>query len=194
MPLAFNSTTHGTIAFGFFNIDSDMLLLENRFFFATSFCNWLIDLGDNNDEELSAVWPVMTIDRQRDVGDLMGAIRGYRHTGFIGDTYLKYPFPKAPEDFKQRPQGDRVQAEFAGMISKYAREEELPLVASASKRSVSIGDVVFHLEDFHELIRYVLQGGYPRWLDEVKPQYVLAMKERLEASDSWLFAGIDWKV
>jgi hypothetical protein len=28
MPLAFESISHGTIAFGFFNIDSDMLLLE----------------------------------------------------------------------------------------------------------------------------------------------------------------------
>jgi len=28
MPLAFESLSHGTIAFGFFNIESDMLLLE----------------------------------------------------------------------------------------------------------------------------------------------------------------------
>ena len=32
MPLSFSSTTHGNIAFGFFNIESDMLLLENYFF------------------------------------------------------------------------------------------------------------------------------------------------------------------
>jgi hypothetical protein len=28
MPLAFESINHGTIAFGFFNIESDMLLLD----------------------------------------------------------------------------------------------------------------------------------------------------------------------
>jgi hypothetical protein len=33
MPLTFESISHGTIAFGFFNIDSDMLLLEKYFFF-----------------------------------------------------------------------------------------------------------------------------------------------------------------
>ena len=32
MPLAFESLSHGTIAFGFFNIDSDMLLLEKSAF------------------------------------------------------------------------------------------------------------------------------------------------------------------
>lgn len=38
MPLAFESLSHGAIAFGFFNIESDMLLLEHYFFFATDFC------------------------------------------------------------------------------------------------------------------------------------------------------------
>jgi hypothetical protein len=38
MPLAFESLNHGTIAFGFFNIDSDMLLLEKYF--------WLSQPGD----------------------------------------------------------------------------------------------------------------------------------------------------
>ena len=28
MPLAFESLSHGTIAFGFFNIESDLLLLD----------------------------------------------------------------------------------------------------------------------------------------------------------------------
>jgi len=38
MPLAFESISHGTIAFGFFNIDSDMLLLDRYFIFSTLFC------------------------------------------------------------------------------------------------------------------------------------------------------------
>jgi hypothetical protein len=36
MPLAFESLSHGTIAFGFFNIESDMLLLDRYFLFAES--------------------------------------------------------------------------------------------------------------------------------------------------------------
>ena len=34
MPLAFESLSHGTVPFGFFNIDSDTLLLDRYFFFA----------------------------------------------------------------------------------------------------------------------------------------------------------------
>lgn len=33
MPLSFESRSHGPVAFGFFNIESDMLLLERTFFF-----------------------------------------------------------------------------------------------------------------------------------------------------------------
>ena len=36
MPLAFKSLSHETIAFGFFNIESDMLILDRYFLFADS--------------------------------------------------------------------------------------------------------------------------------------------------------------
>ena len=39
MPLAFESLSHGTIAFGFFNIESDMLLMDQYFFFVDDFCS-----------------------------------------------------------------------------------------------------------------------------------------------------------
>jgi hypothetical protein len=42
MPLDFESLSHGTVAFGFFNIESDLLLLERSFFFASEFCE-LVD-------------------------------------------------------------------------------------------------------------------------------------------------------
>ena len=38
MPLAFESLNRGTIAFGFFNIDTDLLLLQQYFLFADDFC------------------------------------------------------------------------------------------------------------------------------------------------------------
>ena len=38
MPLTFESLSHGTIAFGFFNIESDLLLCDRYFLFADDFC------------------------------------------------------------------------------------------------------------------------------------------------------------
>ena len=37
MPLEFESISHGKIAFGFFNIETDMILLNHYFLFATGF-------------------------------------------------------------------------------------------------------------------------------------------------------------
>ena len=45
MPLAFESLSHGTVAFGFFNIESDMLLLDRYFFFAGDFCDCVTALA-----------------------------------------------------------------------------------------------------------------------------------------------------
>jgi len=194
MPLAFESTTHGTFAFGFFNIRSDMLLLENRFFFATDFCGLLVGLAGIGEDEQAAALDAWTIGRPEDVGDLMGAIRGRRFTGFIGDTYRRYPFPAAPEEFRQAPEGDETQAEFAAMIERYARRGPVPVTASRSEGRATLDGVEISLEVFHELVRYVWRGGYPRWRGEVRPPYVVGMKRVLERSASWLFAGIGWEV
>ncbi len=59
MPLAFESLSHGTIAFGFFNIDSDMLLLEQYFLFGSEFCQHVGDMAENFDEDqFESHWPV----------------------------------------------------------------------------------------------------------------------------------------
>ena len=50
MPLAFDSLNHGTIAFGFFNIEIDMLLLENLFFFADRFCGAVAELSRGREQ------------------------------------------------------------------------------------------------------------------------------------------------
>jgi len=193
MPLAFESTSHGTFAFGFFNIRSDMLLLDNRFFFATGFCALMTDLVGIAADAHEASMDGWIIDRPKDVGDLMGAIRGRRFTGFIGDTYRRYPFPAAPEDFRQAPEGDGTQAEFAAMIERYARRGPIPFEADSKADRVAIGGVEFTVAVFHDLLRYVWRGGYPRWRDEVRPAYVMEMKEILERSASRLFDGIDWE-
>ena len=50
MPLTFESLSHGTIAFGFFNIDSDMLLLEQHFLFGSEFCHHISEMAENVDD------------------------------------------------------------------------------------------------------------------------------------------------
>ena len=187
MPLAFESVSHGQVAFGFYNIESDMLLLERYFFFADDFCRLLSDMTDGDaDSGFDAAWPVYRIAKLKDIGDLQGAIHGTRHIGFIGETYRKYPFPPKPEDFKQNPQGFQTRAEFTEMVQKYSDKVNIHVVADHSTGHVTFGDYVFSRESFLELVRYVWRGGYPRWRNETRPDYVEALR-KLENSHHWLF-------
>ena len=190
MPLAFESVSHGQVAFGFFNIESDMLLLERYFFFADDFCQLLLDTaGADADSGFEASWPVYHIAKLKDIGDLQGAIHGTRHIGFIDETYRNYPFPKRPEDFKQNPLGFQIRTEFTEMVEKYADRLEILVSADVSTRQVAMGDYVFTRESFLELVRYVWRGGYPRWRDETRPDYVETIR-KLEESPNWLFEGL----
>ena len=47
---------------------------------------------------------------------------------------------------------------------------------------------------FHELINYVWRGGYPRWKDEIRPDYVVSMKKTLSNDPRGVFDGIHLKV
>lgn len=188
MPLAFESMNHGTIAFGFFNIDSDMLLLEQYFLFGSEFCQHISNMAENADEEqLKATWLVYTIEDRRQIGDLMGAIHGIRFSGFIGELYRRYPFPEEPEAFKQKPEGYLNQAVVREMISGYARQVPLPVEANHRTSEVDIGAYKFSRTTFQELITYVWQGGYPRWRDGIRPDYVLDMKTKIEGRRHGLF-------
>ena len=188
MPLAFESMNHGTIAFGFFNIDSDMLLLEQYFLFGSEFCQHISNMAENADEEqLKATWLVYTIEDRRQIGDLMGAIHGIRFSGFIGELYRRYPFPEEPEAFKQKPEGYLNQAVVREMISGYARQIPLPVEANHRTSEVDIGAYKFSRTTFQELITYVWQGGYPRWRDGIRPDYVLDMKTKIEGRRHGLF-------
>jgi len=185
MPLAFDSISHGAIAFGFFNVDSDMLLLDRYFFFATEFCSRIGEIAEYAGPlPCKTSWKVYTIPNPADIGDLMGAIHGIHFTGFIGEVYSRFPFPERPEDFKQKPQGSQTQAELIAIIEKYAQPVEIPVSIDREGGEVSIGMYRFTVPGFQELIRYVWQGGYPRWRDEIRPEYVLAMKEAVRLSSS----------
>lgn len=186
MPLAFESESHGTIAFGFFNIESDMLLLDRCFFFATDFCEavgkMLKDQGRATGE---FSFPAYVIENPASIGDLHGGIAGTHYSGFIGETYRKYPFPKDGMKFKQQTEGFKTRDEFSRMVLGFGSFSELVLNQKSNKELVSIGFYAFSQQSFSQLIEYVIQGGYPGWLDSTAPDYVVKMKEAVALSKGW---------
>ena len=190
MPLSFRSKSHGNIAFGFFNIESDMLLLENHFFFADDFCKWLSQMAKEDDAGLKKFrHPVYYIADPNDIGDLIGAIYGMRLTGFIGKLYTLFPFPDDPKAFKQDPKGYQTRKVVTAQIQGISKKREI-LIEFLKDGQVHIGRYVFDIRVFHELIRYVWQGGYPRWKDEIRPKYVVEMKECIQKSRNSFFQGM----
>ncbi len=178
MPLAFTSASHGRIAFGFFNIETDMLLLEQLFFFADQFCSCVVELVRPTETTKTAVqlagWRIAEPAR---IGNLHGAIGGVDFSGFIGATYEHWPFPSRPEDFKQSPTGHDNQSDTRKLIDRFGEPEVIPVVQPRSTDTVTIGEYAFSLPAFTELVAYVNRGGYPRWKDEQRPDYVVAMAE-----------------
>ena len=193
MPLAFESLSHGTIAFGFFNIESDMLLCDRYFIFADDFCTYMGDIADNAGEQLyRASWRVQVIEKAEDIGDLMGAIHGVRFSGFIGELYRHFPFPQQPEKFKQNPEGAQTQSLVAEMISKYAKVQEIAVAADPETMEIELGVYRFSHILFQELLKYVWRGGYPRWKNDNRPAYVLEMKDKVMRNGSGVFSGIEF--
>ncbi len=187
MPLSFQSENHGTIAFGFFNIESDMLLLENCFFFADDFCKWMIDLSSEEKIESKTVeGDVFQISDPHQIGDLMGAIHGIHFSGFIGEIYKQFPFPSAPEDFKQNPEGVNTREIVKTEIKPFAEKISLTIDFSEPD-TVIIGPCQFTRTVFHQLLNYVWEGGYPRWKESRPPAYVLEMKKQLQNSYNVFF-------
>ena len=183
MPLAFQSRSHGAIAFGFFNIEIDMLLLDRLFFLDRSFCNAVLAL-DGQDEASLEGW---RIDDSLRVGNLHGAIAGQDLSGFIGATYERFAFPADPAGFKQSPEGDANSAWAAEIIAGFGGAETIALCRDRRSDLVCVGEYEFDLPGFGELIRYVARGGYPRWRDERRPAHVRQMVRALVDSGSALW-------
>lgn len=191
MPLSFQTENSGDISFGFFNIESDMLLLENYFFFADRFCNWMAERAESSDaiENEDFEYKIKVIPGVEDIGDLMGAIHGIRFTGFIGDVYKKFPFPADPQVFKQNPLGNKTRQIVTSLIEKYAKDDRLA-VRFKPDGKVNIGPYQFDKKVFHELLRYIVQGGYPLWKNEAPPEYVLKMKSKIKMSRHPFFEDV----
>ncbi len=190
MPLSFQSENHGNIAFGFFNIESDMLLLENYFFFADDFCKWMIELSTEDKIETKTYQrDVFQISDSQQIGDLMGAIHGVHFSGFLGILYKRFPFPAAPEDFKQNPDGFNTQEIVKNEIKSFAEKTSLT-IDFKEDGNVFIGPYQFTRTVFHQLLNYVWEGGYPRWKDNSPPTYVLEMKKQLQNSYNSFFKDV----
>jgi hypothetical protein len=193
MPLTFESLSHGTIAFGFFNIESDMLLCDRYFLFADDFCANIVAMVENaGDQSYRAAWDIQTIESAEDIGDLMGAIHGVRFTGFIGELYRRFPFPRQPEDFKQNPDGFRTQSIVSETIAKFAQPRKIAIAIDNKKMEIDIGSYRFNRIQFHELLKYVWRGGYPRWKNDIRPDYVVQMKKKITQASCGLFSDIEF--
>ncbi len=183
MPLSFPSASHGNIAFGFFNIDTDMLLLENYFFFADCFCKGVSRYAASEETQpFTDTWHIHVIREPERIGDLMGAIHGVRYTGFIGAVYRLFPFPTDPEGFRQKPEGYKNRGIIEEMIRSYAKKEKIRFYVNPDQSKVGIGDFEFDTASFNELIRYVWRGGYPRWRNGERPGYVMDMMASIKDS------------
>lgn len=190
MPLAFHSLSHSTVTFGFFNIETDMLLLGNLFFFASDFCAVLGELCRGERDATMGGW---RIDETASIGNLHEAIAGEDLSGFIGATYERWPFPQSPEDFRQHPRGHENRPQVEEMVREFGAREEIPIARAAEPRAAepveaapshtfSIAEYRFDAAGLLALVAYVQRGGYPRWRGSVRPQYVLDMNEALKVS------------
>lgn len=190
MPLQFESISHGPIAFGFFNIETDMLLLNQYFFFANDFCDHIIQFSENDQETYEVSWEVYPFDRDAEIGNLMGAIRGIDPRGFLGEVYTLFPFPAKREAFKQKRDGFKNRDLIEKMIQKYAKRTTISFLVDQKNNKVLVGQYVFSKSAFQELIKYIWVGGFPRWKDGIRPEYVMAMKKKIEQSNHPLFDGL----
>ena len=191
MPLEFQSISHGPIAFGFFNIETDLLLLERYFLYASDFCRQISLMAKEDRHEGPLYhWEADCIQKAEDMGDLMGAIHGIRYLGFIGEVYRHFPFPEEPERFKQNPEGFQNRSLIQEIIQKYAQKASLSITPDEESKTLEIGEYIFSREEFHEILDYVWLGGYPRWKDGIRPNDVMHMKVDVEKSQNWLFQGI----
>jgi len=190
MPLSFQTVSHGEIPVGFFNIDTDMILINNYFVFASDFCKCITDWTKGKENFESEVEMYM-IDNLEKIGNLMGAIAGRVYNGFIGEVYKKFPFPEKREDFKQKPEGFKSRNDIEQIIQNFAEKRSIIIAISRTKTTISIGDYEFNTEQFHEVISYLWRGGMPKWKDENRPKYVEEMMKAVITSKHWLFKSKD---
>lgn len=193
MPLGFDSRSHGTLAFGFFHIETDMLLLQQLFFFASDFCAALVELARADAGRPHAgTLPGFVIDQARRVGDLRGALAGSAPHGFIGELYRLRPFPGPGPGFRQKTRGEASRLEVEEVIGRFGRATELPLRADPAEGIFALDEYLFDRQGLLELTEYVWRGGMPGWQDGRRPEYLMQTARELRQSGSPWFQGLPW--
>jgi hypothetical protein len=190
MPLEFESLSHGKIAFGFFNIETDMILLNQYFLSAEDFCQYIAEASQKNEPILKTSWEVYSFQNRGDIGNLMGAIHGSDYRGFIGEVYKLFPFPKHRDDFKQKSEGFKNRSLIKSIIQKYVSKVSIIFEIDQKSEQIAIGEYLFNKNSFHQLIQYVLMGGFPRWKDEIRPDYVFSMARTIAHPENLIFDSL----
>lgn len=191
MPLAFNSQSHGTVAFGFFHIETQLLLLQEIFFWAQDFCAMAQSLARAPKEQVfSDHMAGFGVRGRENLGDLHGAIGGHELGGFIGALYSKEPFPRSQDAFRQKTQGRLSAREVSQRALEYGSPEDIPVSADPQTSRFSIGGYGFNRAGLWELVTYVWRGGMPGWEGGKRPDYVLAMAQQLKEHASPWFEGL----
>lgn len=191
MPLGFNSLNHGVIAFGFFNIETDLLLMQNRVFWCRDFCALFTDLGATEAHKIfQARLPAWIIQNQEDLGDLHGSIAGRTHYGLIGELYRRWPFPSDPAGFRQKPAGAATKAEVLEILERFGQQAELEIRAEASQDLCDLGGISFNGDGTRALANYVWRGGMPGWQDGQRPDYLWEAAADWRGAVNPLLAGM----
>ena len=190
MPLEFESLSHGKIAFGFFNIETDMILLNQYFLSAEDFCQYIAEASQKNEPIFKTSWDAYSFQNRGDIGNLMGAIHGSDYRGFIGEVYKLFPFPKHRDDFKQKSEGFKNRSLIKSIIQKYVSKVSIIFEIDQKSEQIAIGEYLFNKNSFHQLIQYVLMGGFPRWKDEIRPDYVFSMARTIAHPENLIFDSL----
>ncbi len=174
MPISFPSKSHGQIPIGFFNIETDMLLMDRYFFFSTDICEWIVGWAANKEANRDEKM-IYLIPQREMIGNLSGAIHGYEFTGFIGEVYKMFPFPENSSGFKQKPYGTRNREAVERAIQPFALRMNVPIVFHLGDLTIDFGDYTFSVGVFQDIIGYIEAGGMPGWLNGQPPDYVSRM-------------------
>jgi hypothetical protein len=181
---------HRDIAFGFFNIETDLLILDHYFVFARDFCHQVVEIADTlPGRPFRTAWEIRVL-KHEDIGNLMGAMHRTDFDGFMGDVYLAFPFPAEVAGYGQNPEGDKTRNVIEELIGHYSPPVLVGVSVDSDGAVVEIGDYMFTRENFQEMLRYVWTGGYANWKAGNRPSYVTRMVEQIGSSRHPLFEGI----
>lgn len=211
MPLGFESLSHQVVAFGFFHIETHLLLLERSIFWAGDFCAAMSSLAGSRDEAWAQSLLGWRMETPEDMGDLHGAIAGINLGGFLGQLYGRWPFPVQPDGFRQKAHGAAPPQEVEAALNRWGRPQEIVArtggggggKGSGGGRgsggsgggrggTLSLAGVSFSPVQTAALVDYVWRGGMPGWQGGVRPDFVLSMARDLTAAVSPWFEGLNF--